>query len=238
MSRCLRRLISFRYQRPSTILAWYLGLNLAVCACSTTDGDDKARPKTNTYYTLQPGDKKVNPAPLPAETPIAVDWHHSDGSSRTIKGFRGFDFDGDGRFEMVEVLKSDGSIQSYVYDFDSDGRVDQITPVAESKEQSTPVWTSWSEEAPMELVGPPSPASVKTATPSAAEPFAGAGVQPKQAVEPVSMPPKSPQAAEIEPPIVPAATEIKPSGEATEPLPDVKPVELEPVGNSSVILVE
>jgi hypothetical protein len=39
-------------------------------------------------------------------------------------GFRGWDFDGDNRFDLLEVLKPDGSVQMRAYDLDGDGVVD------------------------------------------------------------------------------------------------------------------
>jgi hypothetical protein len=99
-----------------------------VQACASLGGGGDEDDDLRTHYTLRAGEKTVHPAPLPVETAILVDWHHADGSKKTITGFRGYDFGGDERFEMVEVLNEDGTIQSYVYDFDGDGRVDQITP--------------------------------------------------------------------------------------------------------------
>lgn len=107
---------------------WSLAAALAVQACATLGGSGDGDDDLQTHYTLRAGEKTVHPAPLPAETSILVDWHHADGSKRTVTGFRGYDFGGDERFEMVEVLNEDGTIQSYVYDFDGDGRVDRIAP--------------------------------------------------------------------------------------------------------------
>lgn len=100
---------------------------LSVTACVTPQVE-QAEPKgrTRTYYVLRMGERVPQVAPLPAMTPILVDWYYSDGSKESLVGFRGYDFSGDPRFEMVEVLGEDGLVLSRVFDFDGDGRVDQI----------------------------------------------------------------------------------------------------------------
>ena len=49
---------------------------------------------------------------------------YKNGDRKTQTGFRGWDMDGDGRFELLEVLDPDGTVQARVYDFDGDGRID------------------------------------------------------------------------------------------------------------------
>jgi hypothetical protein len=112
---------------------WSLAAALAVQACASLGGSGDEDDDLRTHYTLRAGEKTVHPAPLPVEASILVDWHHADGSKKTVTGFRGYDFGGDERFEMVEVLNEDGTVQSYVYDFDGDGRVDRIAPAPPAK---------------------------------------------------------------------------------------------------------
>ncbi len=101
-----------------------VALLAAGCAGTPTAGD--AELGGETHYTLKRGDRKVHPKPLPTETPILVDHFQGDGSKVTSAGFRGWDFNGDGRFEMVDVLNEDGSVQARLFDFDEDGRADLV----------------------------------------------------------------------------------------------------------------
>jgi len=105
-------------------LATILVLIFASGACASGGGDADEDGLKDTHYTLKMGRQKRHPEPLPSETAILVERHDSKGGSRTNEGFRGWDFDGDGRFEMVEVLGEDGKVQAVVYDFDGDGTVD------------------------------------------------------------------------------------------------------------------
>ena len=100
-------------------------LAMVLGGCITTS-DGPAKAEGPTHYTLETGKVQDNPAPLPDMTPIMVHWHMPDGSVKTVEGFRGWDFDGDHRFEMVEVLDKDDGVQSWVYDFDADGVIDAV----------------------------------------------------------------------------------------------------------------
>ncbi len=93
------------------------------CVTDKPEGPEGAQ---RTHYTLKEGNRTKYPKPLPDRTDIAIEWHYSNGATSTADGFRGWDLDGDDRYEMVEVLNDDGSTQSYVYDFDGDGRVDLV----------------------------------------------------------------------------------------------------------------
>jgi hypothetical protein len=91
-------------------------------SCATTE--EKQKPPGRTHYTLQPAAKVPGVWPMGSQTPIQVRWHLSDGQMELEPGFRGWDFDGDNRFDLLEVLKSDGSVQMRAYDLDGDGVVD------------------------------------------------------------------------------------------------------------------
>jgi hypothetical protein len=97
---------------------------VCLAACATLDGTDPDHPR-RTHYVLKQGATMPFPRPLPDETDILVDWHYDNGSVQTVTGFRGWDFDGDGRYEMVEVLTETGATQAAVFDFDGDGRIDR-----------------------------------------------------------------------------------------------------------------
>ena len=55
-----------------------------------------------------------------------VNWTYSDGSKKSKEGFRGWDMDHDGRFDMLEVVDGEGQIVSWAYDFDGDGVIDAV----------------------------------------------------------------------------------------------------------------
>lgn len=93
------------------------------CVTDKPEGPEGAE---RTHYTLKEGKKTKYPKPLPDRTDIEIEWYYANGASTTADGFRGWDVDGDDRYEMVEVLNADGSTQSFVYDFDGDGRVDLV----------------------------------------------------------------------------------------------------------------
>lgn len=102
-------------------------LLMLFASCVTSSGGD-GDTLENTHYTLHKGKTVIHPTPLPSETPILVDWFDTEGNMKTTNGFRGWDFNGDGRFEMVEVLGTDGIVQARVYDFDGDGTTDLTKP--------------------------------------------------------------------------------------------------------------
>ena len=74
------------------------------------------------YYTLRAEPAVPGGGHLPSRTDIFVDWHYDDDRIRSYLGFRGWDFSGEGRFDMVEVLGEDGGHKAYLYDFDRVGR--------------------------------------------------------------------------------------------------------------------
>jgi hypothetical protein len=103
--------------------AFLIVLAAAAGGCVTTE-DETADPHKPTHYTLRRGPTAEHAAPLPAQTDVLVDWHYANGDRKTQTGFRGWDMDGDGRFELLEVLGPDGQVQARVYDFDGDGEID------------------------------------------------------------------------------------------------------------------
>jgi len=105
-------------------------LALVAGGCSTTEknaGDPKA--VIETHFTVEPQKAIVHVRPFPEQTPIRVTSHMSDGSRVSRIGFNGWDFNGDGRFDLVEVRTRDGAAQAWVYDFDFDGKVDMTEGV-------------------------------------------------------------------------------------------------------------
>lgn len=107
----------------STTLICLAFVVISSFSCSTTE---KKSENPKSYYTLRLGDTKDHGSPLPAETRILIDWYSDSGRVTTVDGFVGYDFDRDGRFEMIEVLGANGEPKSYVYDFDGNGKIDKI----------------------------------------------------------------------------------------------------------------
>jgi hypothetical protein len=112
----------------------YCLLAAASSSCSTTtelkaeadQSPEKAKSAGPAFYILKEGDKVENKLPLPNKTQIMVNWTYSDGSKKSKEGFRGWDMDHDGRFDMLEVVDVQGQIVSWAYDFDGDGVIDAI----------------------------------------------------------------------------------------------------------------
>jgi hypothetical protein len=76
-----------------------------------------------THYTLRLEKEQKHSLPLPAYTPIMIDWHYKSGAVISKLGFRGWDFNGDSRFDMIQAVEESG-LGEAVYDFDFDGRID------------------------------------------------------------------------------------------------------------------
>lgn len=86
-------------------------------------------------YMLNEGQKIENNKPLPDMTKLMVNWTYSDGEKKEQEGFRGWDFDHDGRFEMLEVLDTQGKPYMWAYDFDGDGVVDAVDKEKDSRSE-------------------------------------------------------------------------------------------------------
>lgn len=122
--------IMAKHQRPAGVgyknvrrwLSKFAGLFLVV-GCATTETAVPKEPH-KTHYTLSKGETTIHPGLLPRETPVNLEWHYSNGDKKAHRGFTGWDFDGDGRYEMVEVLAEDSSMTATVFDFDGDGKID------------------------------------------------------------------------------------------------------------------
>jgi len=99
-------------------------------SCSTTE---KTAENPKSYYTLKLGEVIDHGTPLPKETRILIDWHSDSGRITTVDGFVGYDFDRDGKFEMIKVLGENGEAKSFVYDFDGNGNIDSIAGIIENE---------------------------------------------------------------------------------------------------------
>ena len=113
-------------------IAMVVLFNLSACA-TKQESDEKA--VVTPIYRLSATTPVQHKAPLPTESIILVHWKVGEHES-TYNGFKAWDFDHDGNFEMLEILASDGKITGRAYDFDGDGKIDVRQAVI--KESSLP----------------------------------------------------------------------------------------------------
>lgn len=78
------------------------------------------------FYVLREGQRIDQKPPLPDRLDIGVDWTYSDGDKKTQESYRGWDFDHDGQFDMLEVVDHEGAPLSWAYDFDGDALIDVV----------------------------------------------------------------------------------------------------------------
>ncbi len=114
-------------KKTAVFSALITGLLTAGCSL---DEKPKAKeaidPNQPTHYTISVGPTQGYQDPLPNYVPIFVDWHLAGGGLKQTLAYRGWDFDKDGRLDMVEVLNKDQTKAAFVFDFDRDGHVDMI----------------------------------------------------------------------------------------------------------------
>ncbi len=89
-------------------------------------------PRERTHYVLHPSPWKHYAYPLPHYRSIFLEWHYSDGSVQRTLGFHGWDFNRDGRIDMVEEVNKNATVPLRAYDFDFDGNPD-ILPASKLK---------------------------------------------------------------------------------------------------------
>lgn len=95
---------------------------LMQAACQSIKEEDEVEMVT----VLQVGKSQTSFSTLPIYTPIYVEEKHENLVKASRLGFKGFDFDHNGTFEMVEVMNKAGVVVGVLYDFDFDGQVDRI----------------------------------------------------------------------------------------------------------------
>jgi len=106
-----------------------LSATLLHTACAS---NEKANPAATQeavvtgYFAVNDGHVVRYPDPLPNKIQYQVDWHDSGLSVPANKRYVGWDFNKDGRPDMLEVKNGDGSGQIYYFDFDNDGHVDVV----------------------------------------------------------------------------------------------------------------
>jgi hypothetical protein len=94
---------------------------------------ESSGPKKKTTYTLKQGDTVQLNAPLPARTGIELRMDQDGERQAAQESFRGWDFDRDGRYDMLEVLDLKGETVSSAYDFNGDGVIDLVQKARENE---------------------------------------------------------------------------------------------------------
>ena len=112
---------------------------MLLAACATTPPPPSAemaekRAAGPAFYVLREGETINYPMPLPNRTKIFIDWTYSDGVKRSKEGFRGWDVNHDGRFDMVEVLDEGGRTMAWAYDFNGDFVIDAVEHISKARE--------------------------------------------------------------------------------------------------------
>lgn len=108
---------------------WMILSGLVLGGCATSEGDvaiDETKGPGAAFHVLKAGTPTEYQRPLPTKMPVLVNWKFSDGSTRVIEAFRGWDINHDGRFDMLEVLDGSGKTESWTYDFDGDAVIDVV----------------------------------------------------------------------------------------------------------------
>jgi len=123
-----------RRQTSSGCDPWHILVSALVCtfsvACATTEKTGSTGPQTPawTHYTLKFGDPLPGALKMPTQVPIWVNWFNGETQVGRALAYRGWDFNGDGTFEMVECLSGTLKVESRVYAFGFDGRPSGTAP--------------------------------------------------------------------------------------------------------------
>lgn len=117
--------LSLAIERPSLRRAFCLALSSVGASCVSTEKTPEAViPPVRTHYVLEPGPLEKGDSPMPDLTPIYVRIYAGDQMVERRLGFRAWDFNKDGNFDMLESLDTQGQVIRRSYDMDRDGRID------------------------------------------------------------------------------------------------------------------
>jgi hypothetical protein len=111
----------------STLLMLNIGALAGLSSCSTVKATlSSSKPKAGpAFHVLREGQRIEQSPPLPDRMDIGINWTYSNGE-KTKESFRGWDFDSDGQFDMLEVVDHAGAPVSWAYDFDGDALIDVV----------------------------------------------------------------------------------------------------------------
>ena len=101
-------------------------LSILTYSCVTPPEPPKEEPVERTHFSLLKGDVEKYSSELPSYYPIWVVWYRGEVEVSRELGFRGWDFNDDGRIDLVEVMsKSEpAEVTARAYDFHFDGAID------------------------------------------------------------------------------------------------------------------
>ena len=97
---------------------------LTACATSPWQGGEGGSSVVATTSSVIRADTYKNISPLPDVTASVFRQQFSDGHYEDRPGYLEYDFNRDGRVDMLGVLGPEGETSMWVYDFDFDGKVD------------------------------------------------------------------------------------------------------------------
>lgn len=82
---------------------------------------------------LRAGELQENTDPLPNYIPYYLDSFVDSKLSESQLRYRAWDFNKDGRIDMLETLDKSGNVEMKVYDLDFDGTIDEIKKTSPKK---------------------------------------------------------------------------------------------------------
>ncbi|MCX6124724.1 MAG: hypothetical protein NTV34_08245 [Proteobacteria bacterium] len=152
------------------ILLYTITTVLAGCASNNREVESMV-PETPTF-SLRLADPISHPKPLPLQTSVMIDWKLGE-KTRTVEGFRGWDVNQDGVFDMIEVLSESGRTTGWAFDFDGDGKIDlqRAADPAESEVKSLNLSFLASSGTKADLGSSVQPQNLKTPGPSIYEAY-------------------------------------------------------------------
>ena len=101
-------------------------LSILIYGCATTPEEPGSKPIERTHFSLLKGDAVKASSELPVYYPVWVVWYRGEVEVSRELGFRAWDFNGDGRIDMVEALSrvETPEVTARAYDFHFEGAID------------------------------------------------------------------------------------------------------------------
>lgn len=93
-----------------------------VCGCQTTKKASEEAEKIQ--FVIEKGAIEPNTGAIPQYIPVYVKTMKGQEVVDKKLGYRGWDFNKDGRIDMLEILDDKGLVSTTAFDFDLDGTVD------------------------------------------------------------------------------------------------------------------
>ena len=114
-------------------------ISAAWAQATTEKVSDSPEPQISSY-TLRLDDPLRHLKPLPDKFPITVVIHFADGSQKDYVAANGWDFNSDGRIDMMQIRDKDGDDTAYVFDFDGDSKPDFVKLRAPKPRKDADKW--------------------------------------------------------------------------------------------------